>query len=124
MGHVPNWRSPDVILLEAIKNRGDIYNDHSVSSTYFGAYCMDALALALHCVYNTASFNEALVKCVNYNGDADSTGCMVGQLAGAMYGFRAIDERMRANLERWDPLGRVALRGTMLFDLGLSDSKK
>ena len=46
------------------------------------------------------------------------------QLAGALYGFSAIEERMRANLERWDPLGRVALRGAMLFDLGLSDSNK
>ena len=41
-----------------------------------------------------------------------------------MYGFSSIDERMRANLERWDPLGRVALRGALLFDLALKDSDK
>ena len=38
-----------------------------------------------------------------------------------MYGFNSIEERMRANLERWDPLGRVALRGALLFDLALAD---
>ena len=40
-----------------------------------------------------------------------------------MYGFGSIDERMRANLERWDLLGRVALRGALLFDLALAESE-
>ena len=37
---------------------GDEYNGHPVSAGYFGAYSMDALALALHCVYHTTGFDE------------------------------------------------------------------
>ena len=58
---------------------GKEYNGYPVIAGYFGAYSLDGLAMALHCVYNTTSFDDALVKCVNFNGDADSTGSMVGQ---------------------------------------------
>ena len=119
-----NWRSSKLSIWRAIRNRGREYNGYPVIAGYFGAYSLDGLAMALHCVYNTTTFNDALVRCVNFNGDADSTGSMVGQLAGAMYGFNSIEERMRANLERWDPLGRVALRGALLFDLALAESEK
>ena len=30
--------------------------------------------------------DEAVVRCVNHRGDADSTGAVAGQLAGAIYG--------------------------------------
>ena len=74
-----NWRSPRLPIWRAIKNRGREYNGYPVSAGYFGAYSLDGLAMALHCVYSTTSFDAALVKCVNFNGDADSTGSMVGQ---------------------------------------------
>ena len=59
---------------------GSEYNGYPVIAGYFGAYSLDGLAVALHCVYHTTSFDGALVKCVNFNGDADSTGSMVGQV--------------------------------------------
>mmetsp|Transcript_30152 Transcript_30152/g.87838 ORF Transcript_30152/g.87838 Transcript_30152/m.87838 type:complete len:97 (+) Transcript_30152:1824-2114(+) len=45
------------------------------------------LAMALWSVYHTSSFSEAVERCVNLLGDADSTGSMAGQMAGAIYGF-------------------------------------
>merc|ERR1711991_1101598 len=49
---------------------------------YVGSYCMDAMAMSLHCIYTTDSFEEALLKTINMRGDADSTGSVCGQLAG------------------------------------------
>lgn len=46
-----------------LRNRGHQYNGYPVSAGYFGAFSLDGLAIALHCVYHTSSFNEAIVKC-------------------------------------------------------------
>jgi ADP-ribosylglycohydrolase len=34
--------------------------------------------MALHCLYTTSSFEEALVKIINYAGDSDTTGAVCG----------------------------------------------
>merc|ERR1711879_612956 len=59
----------------------------------------------------------AVARCVNFLGDADSTGSVTGQIAGAFYGYFQIDARCIANLEKWDDR-EVALRGAILFLLG------
>ena len=46
-----------------LQNRGHKYNGYPVEAGYFGAFSLDGLAIALHCVYHTHSFNEAIVKC-------------------------------------------------------------
>ena len=33
---------------------------------------MDGIAIALHCVHSTTSFNRAVERCINFLGDADS----------------------------------------------------
>mmetsp|Transcript_10851 Transcript_10851/g.9376 ORF Transcript_10851/g.9376 Transcript_10851/m.9376 type:complete len:235 (+) Transcript_10851:551-1255(+) len=52
-----------------------------------GVYCMDATAMAFHCLYHTNSLNDAIVKAANLGGDADSVAAVVGQIGGAMYGL-------------------------------------
>lgn len=56
-------------------------------------YVVDSFAAALHCIYTTGSFGEAVVKAVNLGGDADTIGAITGGLAGALYGYEAIPER-------------------------------
>jgi ADP-ribosylglycohydrolase len=60
-----------------------------LNSGYIGSYCMDALAMALHICYHTASFQEAIFMAVNMGGDCDTVGSIAGQIAGAMYGVDA-----------------------------------
>jgi ADP-ribosyl-[dinitrogen reductase] hydrolase len=37
--------------------------------------------------WHTGNFREAVFKTANLGGDADSTACVCGQIAGAFYGF-------------------------------------
>merc|ERR1711904_540686 len=80
---------------------------------------------ALFSMYHTSTFMAALARCVNLLGDADSTGAILGQLAGAFYGIDAIDKRLVENIRRWDD-GEIALRGALLYAQGceLSEAVK
>lgn len=115
-----NWRDPKgPFLQETMASRGKIYNGYPVDADYFGSYSMDGLAMALHSVYHTKSFTAAVARCVNFLGDADSTGAVCGQIAGAFYGLGAIDPRLLEQLGQWDPDSEIALRGALLYALGL-----
>jgi ADP-ribosylglycohydrolase len=81
---------------------------------YVGSYAMDCLAMALHCVWSTASFEEAVIKAANMCGDADSVASVAGQLAGAFYGASSIPRAWLATVQRWDK-GDAALRAYRLY---------
>lgn len=55
-------------------------------------YCVDALEAALWCFFNTDTFEQAVLRAVNLGDDADTTGAIVGQIAGAFYGIDAIPQ--------------------------------
>ena len=63
-------------IQETLRRRGHIYNGHPVSAEYFGSYAVDGLAIALHCVASTGSLVGAIERCINFLGDADSTGAV------------------------------------------------
>ena len=54
-----NWRESRLYIRDTLHARikaspdGTYNGDHPVSLSYFGAYCMDGLAVALHSLYNT-----------------------------------------------------------------------
>jgi ADP-ribosyl-[dinitrogen reductase] hydrolase len=56
--------------------------------------------------FNTGSFEECLVRVVNRGGDADTTGALAGQLAGALYGVQGIPARW---LKKLDPAVTAAI---------------
>lgn len=113
------WRESEYrpLLLRSLKARGSQYNGYPVSSGYFGAYSMDGLAMALNSFYHSKTYMEALGKVIGLLGDADSTGSICGQLAGAFYGFDAIDSRLVERLGQWDN-SEIAMRGALLYALG------
>ena len=76
---------------------------------YPSGYVMDSLAAALHCIYTTDNFEDAIVKAVNLGGDADTIGAITGGIAGALYGYEQIPERWISALDQ-------QVRGT-LYDL-------
>jgi len=83
---------------------------------YVGSYAMDALAMALHCVYTTNSFSEAVLKAANIRGDSDSVGAVTAQIAGAIYGVSSIDSKWIDVVLRHEKFeGDLFLRAYKLF---------
>lgn len=69
---------------------------HGLATTYV----VDTLQTVLHFFFTTNSFEDCLVATVNQGGDADTTGAIVGALAGAFYGLGGIPGRW---IKRLDP---------------------
>lgn len=57
-----------------------------------------ALEAALWAFHNSDSFKEGCLMAVNLGDDADTTGAIYGQLAGAYYGENGIPEEWRSKL--------------------------
>ena len=64
--------------------------------------------------------SQAIVKCVNLLGDADTTGAICAQIVGAFYGADDIEPAWRADLRRWDE-DEIELRAIALFVSGLPE---
>ena len=124
-----NWRESRLYIRDTLHARikaspdGTYNGDHPVSLSYFGAYCMDGMAVALHSLYNTHSFGRAVERCVNFMGDADTTSAICGQVAGAFYGLESIDPRFLELLLHWDN-GDCVIRAVLLHELGKHAMKK
>jgi ADP-ribosylglycohydrolase len=82
---------------------------------YIGSYAMDALSMALHCVWSTSSFHAAVLQCVNLRGDSDTTAAITGQIAGAIYAAKAIPAKWIEAVLRWDPRSDILLRARKLY---------
>lgn len=57
-----------------------------------GGYVLDTLGAALWCLQNTRDYKECVLEAVNLGSDTDTTACVAGALAGALYGFQDIPE--------------------------------
>jgi ADP-ribosylglycohydrolase len=80
-------------------------------------YVVDALEAALWAFQGTDSFEEGALAAVNLGDDADTTGAIYGQLAGAYYGVDAILDGWRRTLALREQI--IALADELL---GLSES--
>merc|ERR1712032_655662 len=112
-----NWKSPKLKIENSFNARGRRYNGYPCSLGYFGSYCIDGLAIALWGFYHTSTFEEAVVRCVNCFGDADTNAAICGQLAGAFYGYEAIPPKWLVQLEQWDDRD-IACRAVLLYMSG------
>jgi ADP-ribosyl-[dinitrogen reductase] hydrolase len=72
------------------------------------AYVVDTMQTVLHFLFTTSSFEECVVATVNQGGDADTTGAIVGAIAGAYYGLEGLP---REWLRKLDPDVRAELIG-------------
>ncbi len=114
-----NWKTHTLSIQETLKARGSNYNGYPVNAGYLGSYCIDGIAMALWALYQSTSFESAIIKCVNLLGDADSTGAICGQIAGAFYGYTGMENELITkcaidNMSQWDPYNEIILRGLML----------
>ena len=68
------------------------------------------LEAALWALDRSTTFEEGCLAAVNLGGDADTTGAVYGQIAGASYGERGIPERWRERVWEGERIGEVAER--------------
>jgi ADP-ribosyl-[dinitrogen reductase] hydrolase len=79
-------------------------------------YCVEALEAALWAFHNSDDFATGALLAVNLGDDADTTGAIYGQLAGACYGESGIPSRWRQRLALRDVLDEYA---EALYELSL-----
>lgn len=63
------------------------------------AYVVDTVQTVLHAITSHRSFEDAVVAAVNLGDDADTTGAIVGMIAGARCGARALPGRWLGRLD-------------------------
>ena len=71
-------------------------------------YVLHTLEAALWAFHSSMSFEEGALLAVNLGEDADTTGAVYGQLAGAYYGRRGIPERWLARVHDALEIERLA----------------
>jgi ADP-ribosyl-[dinitrogen reductase] hydrolase len=79
----PLVREITAIAMGSFKKR----NPPSIKGT---GYVVQSLEAALWAFHNSSSFEEGCLMAVNLGDDADTTGAVYGQLAGAFYGEAGI----------------------------------
>lgn len=63
-------------------------------------FIVETLVAVFQSLFTTYSFEDALVNVVNRGGDADTTGAILGMIAGTLYGSDEIPRRWLSALER------------------------
>ncbi|MFT3869456.1 MAG: ADP-ribosyl-[dinitrogen reductase] hydrolase [Nibricoccus sp.] len=87
-------RAEATILVECIPNfRFDPWPGMT------SGYIVDTVQTVFDAFFNTDNFEECLLCVVNRGGDADTTGALAGQLAGALYGIDSIPDRWLRKLD-------------------------
>ena len=71
-------------------------------------FVIDSLEAALWAFYNSDSFEEGCLMAVNLGNDADTTGAVYGQIAGAYYGMSDIPENWLKKLAKRDLIVDIA----------------
>ena len=88
------------------------YVSKSRSQIKGSGYSVAALEAALWCFRETVSFETAVLEAVNLGEDADTTGAIVGQIAGAFYGVDAIPGRWLERLHMREEIAGLATSST------------
>jgi ADP-ribosylglycohydrolase len=76
-------------------------------------YVVHTLEAALWAFFHSSDFREGALLAVNLGEDADTTGAVYGQLAGAHYGVDGIPQHWRDMIARRDEIVSLA---TALFE--------
>lgn len=83
-------------------------------------YVVHSLEAAMWCVARTDDFRDAVLMTANLGDDADTTGAVTGQLAGALYGASGIPESWAKRIAWADVIREKAAD---LFQLSLERTR-
>lgn len=83
------------------------WRDKARKAISSSGYVVHSLEAAIWCVARTSNFADAVLLAANLGDDADTVAAITGQLAGAVYGYKAISD---------DWLGQTTSQG-MIFGM-------
>jgi ADP-ribosyl-[dinitrogen reductase] hydrolase len=89
---------------------GGSYKDKNAQSIRASGYVVHTLEAALWAFHGSSTFREGALLAVNLGEDADTTGAVYGQLAGAFYGAAAIPQGWRERLYDGDAIRALAVQ--------------
>ncbi len=92
MGHLKG-------LAEALVAEQPLYRYDRRRMENPGGFLVETLRAVFQALFATDTFEGALIDVVNRGGDADTTGAILGMIAGALYGYDAIPRRWLTALE-------------------------
>lgn len=75
------------------------FNYHKKRCENPSAYIVETMQAVLQALFSVDEFEGALIDVVNRGGDADTTGAILGMIAGALYGLDAIPCRWLRTLD-------------------------
>lgn len=78
------------------------YKRKTVYEVVGSGWVVQSLEAALWAFWHASSFEEAICYAVNLGNDADTTGAVCGQIAGAYWGYSSIPKRFIDGLDRKD----------------------
>ncbi len=95
------------LALELSENKeSDLDNIHRLGEGWVGE---ETLGIALYCSLRYQNdFSKGIIAAVNHNGDSDSTGAVTGNILGALFGYDAIENKWKDNLELKDVILKVS----------------
>ena len=86
------------------------YRDRDPPHIRGTGYVVDCLEAALWAFHRSSTFRDGALRAVNLGDDADTTGAVYGQIAGAYYGATAIPQEWQRRLARLELLEDYAER--------------
>jgi ADP-ribosylglycohydrolase len=109
----PNWEP--LTRLKAVKPlhplvekvAGGSFREKEPPAIRGSGWVVASLEAALWAFHAAANFEEAVLKAVNLGDDADTTGAVCGQFAGAFWGDSGIPDSLRSGLARFDLIDRA-----------------
>ncbi len=96
----PAWwdQEPEPLTGKIAGIAGGSFKDRNPPDIKGTGYVVNALEAALWAFHNSDDFREGALLAVNLGDDADTTGAIYGQLAGAYYGAESIPAEWREKL--------------------------
>jgi ADP-ribosyl-[dinitrogen reductase] hydrolase len=86
--------------------RIEAYKEDDIKSSGYTVHTLEAAAWSF---LTTDSYEEAVIRAANLGDDADTVAAVCGALAGAYYGYSAIPDRWRDQLQDEARIHKIAL---------------
>ena len=95
---IPNYWQQHPLVSELTEVAAGSFKQRHPPTICGTGYVVKSLEAALWAFYHSTSFQEGCLLAVNLGDDADTTGAVYGQLAGAFYGEADISQQWRTQL--------------------------